>query len=357
MTVTAGLPAPAVPDQAWIEQRRRNVAGFMQSRALDFGELSAFMRERVGPGEILLTSSPVQGLANPSSDFDFIRIQAGPIEGARISTKIFDRGHHLEVVSFAEAEQAASVAELARLAALAPAAGVAGLRSWDKRLEPRRKQTERIVNGITADGRMPYLDALPLLGVMWARGSLHTALEHVVHLGLAEAAGERRGRLGYATNVLLHLMDALLSQQADVYTTRKWFLLRWHRAGLARTATDPAVAAAAAALDELRARIGTALGGADPGDLAPAFVELGLQVARVITGTAVAVQVALTQTAQRQAFLPGAEMVLDGDRAVLVTGAVEPLAGPLDQVPGTGAGPAAALLRTVRAGLAGVTIS
>ena len=84
--------------------------------------------ERIGPGQLLLTSSPVHGLANPTSDLDFIRIQTEPMDGPRIATKIFEHGHHLEVVSFSAAEVRRNLHELADLATRPPGAVVAGFR-------------------------------------------------------------------------------------------------------------------------------------------------------------------------------------------------------------------------------------
>ena len=349
---------PPVPGAAWVRQRRRNVAAFLAQRGLDFSELTALMRERAGDGQVLLTSSPVHGLANPSSDLDFIRVQADPITGPRIATKIFDRGHHLEVISFSAAEVSRSLAVLGGLAAQPPGATVAGLRSWDRQREPRRKQTERIVNGLTADGQLPYLASLPALGAVWSRGSLHTALEQVVYLCLAESAGEYRGRAGYAVNTLLHLADALLSLQGDVYTTRKWYLLRWARARLADTAADPGLRAAAAALDALRTEVaGTPT---SPEPIAPLYVGLCLQAAGLVAGsTEVSVAITVAGHAAYHEFLPGAGLLLGGGSTVPVPGP-EVLAGlrtPLAQMGQLGQRQAAGLLRAIRAGLASAQLA
>lgn len=357
MTSPSTVPAvtaPALPGEDWVRRRRRNVAAFMAERGLDFAELTAFMRERVGDGQVLLTSSPVHGLSNATSDLDFIRIQTEPIDGARISTKIFDRGHHLEVVSFSAAELSRNLAELERLASLPPGETVNGFRSWDRTFEPRRKQTERIVGGITADGEMPYLAALPALGTVWARASLHTAIEQAVHLALAEAAGETRGRVGYAINTLLHLADALLSISGDVYTTRKWYLLRWARARLADTARDPAVRAVAARLDALRTTVTRALTDDEP--LTPRYAELCGEAARLIAGAGeVTVNTAVDAGVGHHEFLPGAGMLMRADGGVVVLSEAEPpgeLRVPLERIGAVGGRQADGLLRALRAGLA-----
>jgi hypothetical protein len=342
-----------------VDQRPANVARFLAERGLDPKWLADLLDERTGPGEYLLTSSPVHGLANPSSDLDFIRIQPEPLSGTRIAAKLFEDGHHLEVVSFSADEVTRNLAELQRLASAAPAESVAGFRTWDKRLEPRRKQTERIVNGVTLAGELPYRDALPALGAVWSRASLQTAAEHAVHLCLAEAAGEQRGRVGYAVNAVLHLADALLSASGDVYTTRKWFLLRWARARLAETTADPAIRAAAAAVDRLRQRALSALDTSVP-PLAPDVTATVDTVARVI-GVAGRVEVAvgLAGGVRYQPYLAGSGLLVGSDASLVVDepGPPEPVRGPLRALGATVAGTAPTLLRVLRGGLGTLEVS
>ncbi|MEW1671840.1 DUF6001 family protein [Streptomyces noursei] len=360
MGAPPGFPHALSPAEL-TARRHAHVAEFLAGRGLDPHWLTALMRERVGEGQLLLTSSPVHGLANATSDLDFIRIQADEIHGPRISTKIFVDGHHLEVVSFSEAELASNLAELARLAAAPPAATVADFRSWDKQREPRRKQTERIVNGIALDGTAPHLAALPALSTVWSRASLHTALEHVVHTALAEAAGESRGRVGYAYNALLHLMDALLSHHGDVYTTRKWYLLRWARFVAEDAWPDDAVRAAGAELERLRKDVAAALdptAGARP--LAGEYVALAQECLRA-TGTAATATVRLELTGTLQPFLPGAALLVAPGGSVVLPGVTDtlPLAGEaigLDALGKLDPHDAATLLRALRAGAARLDI-
>ncbi|MCM2580250.1 DUF6001 family protein [Streptomyces meridianus] len=339
------------------------MAAFLESRDLDPVWLSELMRERVGAGMLLLTSSPVHGLANPTSDLDFIRIQEAAIDGPRISTKIFENGHHLEVVSFSEAELAAGLEELSRLADLPAEQTVAGFRIWDKQREPRRKQTERIVNGLAMDGSAPYLRWLPALSRIWSRAALQTAIEQVVHATLAEAAGETRGRVGYAYNVLLHLMDGLLSHHGDVYTTRKWYVLRWTRLMAEGAWHDERLQAAATGLERLRKEVHTFL---DPaaagGPLAAPFAELVMDAVRA-TGTARAVTVGVEPTGQAKAFLPGASLLLGTGSGVVLPGFATESALPftgapagLDELAALDASTAASLLRALRAGAARLRI-
>ncbi|MEU6662608.1 DUF6001 family protein [Streptomyces sp. NPDC046821] len=359
-----GFPHFLSPDEL-TARRHAQVTAFLASRDLDPVWLSELMRERVGEGLLLLTSSPVHGLANPTSDLDFIRIQEAPIDGPRISTKIFEDGHHLEVVSFSEAELASNLAELDRLADVAPEQTVAGFRAWDKQREPRRKQTERIVNGIAMDGSAPYLSSLPALSRVWARAALQTAVEQVAHTALAEAAGETRGRLGYAYNVLLHLMDALLSHHGDVYTTRKWYVLRWTRLMAEGGWHDDRLQSVAAGLERLRKDAHTFLDPSRAGEpLAAPFTELVIDAAQA-TGIAQGVTVGVELAGQVRAFLPGASVVLGAGAA---SGVVLPGFAPDAELPFTGAPvglgeltgldapTAASLLRALRAGTARLRI-
>ncbi|MEU4584356.1 DUF6001 family protein [Kitasatospora aureofaciens] len=360
MGAPPGFPHALSPDDL-AARRHGHVSAFLSGRGLDPDWLSALMRERVGEGLLLLTSSPVHGLANATSDLDFIRIQRDPIEGPRISTKIFEDGHHLEVVSFSEAELASNFAELRRLAGLAPEAAVAGFRGWDKQREPRRKQTERIVNGIALDGAAPFLDELPGLATVWSRASLQVALEQVAHTALAEAAGESRGRVGYAYNVLLHVMDALLSHHGDVYTTRKWYALRWSRLVADGTWRSDRVAAVAADLERLRKEIaGTLAPSAAAQPLAAAYTQLALDTVRA-TGTAEAVTVRVEVTGTLRPFLPGASLLVAPGGSVVLPGLTGDLPLTVDPVALTDLGrldaqDAATLLRALRSGAARLDI-
>ncbi|MER5938276.1 DUF6001 family protein [Streptomyces sp. NPDC001928] len=344
-------------------RRHAHVAAFLASRSLDAEWLSDLMRERVGEGLLMLTSSPVHGLANPTSDLDFIRIQEAEIDGPRISTKIFENGHHLEVVSFSRAELASNLDELHRLAGLPAEETVAGFRAWDKQREPRRKQTERIVNGITLDGSAPYLDWLPPLSRVWSRASVQTAVEQAVHCVLAEAAGETRGRVGYAYNVLLHLMDALLSHHGDVYTTRKWYALRWTRLVAEGGWHDDRLQAVASDVERLRKGVGAALRPAAAGEpLAGAFAALALNAVRA-TGTAETVTVRAELTGSIQPFLAGSALLMSSGNGVVLPGVGAerdlPLTGPavgLDELAGLDAKSAASLLRALRAGAAALRV-
>ena len=337
--------------QELVARRYQAVTGFLAERELDPGWLSSLMRDWAGDGELLLTSSPVHGLANETSDLDFIRIQQDMISGPRISAKLFERGHHLEVVSFSAAELKQALDELDVLASQPPAKTVAGYRSWDKRLEPRRKQTERIVNGLTLDGTAPYLDGLPALAIVWSRAALQAAIEQAVHLSLAESAGELRGRVGYACNVLLHLMDCLLSVHGDVYTTRKWYLLRWTRHVRQENWRSDEHRWLGAAVEQARRSLAGALTSPEP--IAPGYADLVASVAEVIGAGPVRVRMALADDAEYHDYLPGAGMLSAPGGAILVPRRPDfgDSAWSLPVLPGMAREDAASRLLVVRSGI------
>ncbi|WP_328744906.1 DUF6001 family protein [Streptomyces sp. NBC_00285] len=297
------------------ETRLGHVDTFLAARGLTPDGLDVLLSGRTGKARhFLLTSSPAQGLANATSDVDFIRIQSEPMAGARMATQLFEGPNHLESISFSQEEVDAALADLRALADVDPRQAVSAYRGWDKRHEVRRKYLERLVNGVALDRTLPYLDRLPELARLWKWSSLHTATEQVLFLSLAEAAGERRGRVGYAVNALLYLMDAVLSHHLDVYSNRKWFLLRWTRFRDQQGAADPLVAA----VDALRAPVSEALAGKDEGPLAPLFTDLLAEVhTDVGEGRTPSLTVEPVGDPVRQRFLPGADMLLGASTAFL----------------------------------------
>ncbi|MEU6357426.1 DUF6001 family protein [Streptomyces sp. NPDC047072] len=324
------------------ETRLGHVDAFLAARGLTPDGLERLLSGRTGAARhFLLTSSPTHGLANATSDIDFIRIQTEPMAGARMATQLFEGPDHLESISFSEEEAEAAFADLRALADATPREAVRAHRGWDKRHELRRKYLERMVNGVSLDRTLPYLDHLPDLARLWKWSSLHTASEQVLFLSLAEAAGERRGRVGYAVNALLYLMDAVLSHHLDVYSNRKWFLLRWTRFR-AREGSTPLVAV----VDALRTPVSEALAGKDVGPLAPLFLDLLTEVHAVAgEGRTPTLTVTHADGLVRRRFLPGADMLLGASTAFL--GQV-PL--PEGEIGFTGFDAPADLLRAARVG-------
>jgi hypothetical protein len=216
----------------------------------------------------------------------------------------------MESITFGEEEVAEALAALESAALEEPARVVAAYRRWDKSRELRRKYLERLVNGVALDGTSPYVDHTPALARMWKWASLQTAVEQVFYLRLAEAAGETRGRAGYALGALLHLMDAALSHHGDVYSNRKWYLLRWQRF-LASGAADGPLATLGERFAELGAQVTDVLAGHSDRPLAPGFTAL-LDDAFGIVGEGREPALVLEPVGDtpRMRFLPGADLLL-----------------------------------------------
>jgi hypothetical protein len=332
-------------------RRRGYIEDFLRERAIRYERLGEIVERRTGPARhVLLTSSPVQGLANATSDIDLIRIQEDPLPGAKMATQIFEDGHHLEVVSFGAAEVARALADLRALAGHDPAGLVAVLDGWDREHEVRTKYLERIVNGVAQDWSLPYGGWHGDLGVVWMWGSLHKALKQALFLRWAEAAGESRGRLGYAVNVVLYLMDAILSSRGDVYSNKKWYLLRWNRwsvtdpgrrDGVVRRLDEACAALTAAAKSPQTAQPLTRL-----------LTGITRDVLTALTGVGhLSLQVSLSKERCRLAFLPGAELMIQDSVAMPVAAGTDfEFLTRVDDDPAMTRGRASELLNAARAG-------
>jgi hypothetical protein len=255
-------------------RRLRYGVEFLERRGLRPTELVAAV-EKLYPelDHLLLTSSPVQGLANHTSDVDLIGVCPVRPDGPPLATQVFHGPHHLEAICFPAEDVSASMAVLGAAASAGAEGAVAAFRRWDADVPVRRKYLERIVNGVAlGEGTMPYLDHLPALARVWMWASVDTAVRSGSLAIVAERAGERRGRLGYALNAFLFLADALLSSQLDVYSNKKWYLERWLRSVPALAERDPGPVEC---LERLRAELGSRLTGrgAGPG-LAASLVRL-----------------------------------------------------------------------------------
>ncbi len=207
------------------------VERFLQTRGLDLTSVEDTVGRTVdGHSLVLLTSSPVHGLANHLSDIDTICIvEHGDDVDARMATQIFASGNHLESICFSRASVERDLDRLAEVSRMTPAQAATEHSGWNSTRTVRLKYLERLVNGVATNRTMPFADHLPALGLVWQWSSLERAARLVLYGVLAERAGESRARLAYAANAALFAMDALLSHYGEVYSNRKWFLLRWAR--------------------------------------------------------------------------------------------------------------------------------
>jgi hypothetical protein len=294
----------------------------------------------------------VHGLANATSDIDTICVVDGPDLSERTATQIFDQANHYETILFSRGEIARELRRLDALAGAPEAAQVNAYRTWDKGGPLTRKYLERLVNGVAADGSLPFFDRLPALAELWRAASFARALVMAECAALAQRAGESRGSLGYAANCCLYVMDAMLSHHGHVYSNKKWFLLRFERF-LTNGGNRGETAALAQALHDVWRRTAALLAdGSDANGIAT-------EIAAVVTAAERVFAIDLRRHATwvpkegtaRAEFLPGAEMCLAGDVFIVAmprTGA-KPL--PFGEGPRLEATTARALLRAARAGL------
>jgi hypothetical protein len=211
-------------------ERMRACETFLATRGTALPRLAAVIGGQFkGITHLLLTSSPVHGLANATSDIDTICVVEGESLPERTATQIFDAGNHYETIPFTATEVAGELARLQEAAALPGPAAVVAFRNWDKGGPISRKYLERFVNGVGTDGASPYLEKLGDLATLWRAASLARALTMTECARLSIAAGENRGASGYVLNALLYAMDAFLSHHGRVYSNKKWYALRLHR--------------------------------------------------------------------------------------------------------------------------------
>ena len=100
---------------------RRNCEDFLATRGLTLADLHRIVTDHVEEAElVLLTSSPVHGLANRLSDIDTICITGTDVTTSRMATQLFVDGNHLETTTFLTAEVAHDLAALDALEAAPP---------------------------------------------------------------------------------------------------------------------------------------------------------------------------------------------------------------------------------------------
>jgi hypothetical protein len=158
-------------------------------------------------------------------------------------------------------------------------------------------------------------------------------VEQTFFLGLAERVGETRGRAGYAFGALLHLMDAILSYHGNVFSNRKWYLLRWCRLIDSGVLDGTPSARPAAQIEQLRHQVPAVLAGKTGAPLTPAFTELLASVFEVAgEGHGPAVRIETAGLVPGGHFLPGADLLL-AKAAVFAALPALP-EGPVDLLPG-----------------------
>jgi Family of unknown function (DUF6001) len=279
---------------------------------------SLFADEASEARHLLVTSSVSQGLANVNSDIDVIGITDNSTPAVKMAVQKFVGRTHYEIIMFSLNEWHRSLAGLERAAESPLSEMLEAARTWNKTYPVALKYLERVVNGVDLGGTMPYLDALPALSVFWKFRSFEVARKSVLCALLAERTGETRGRLGYAINALLDMMNAILSHHGRVFSNRKWYLLRWRSFARAGDC-PPAFATVAGAIDTLFDMVSAAC--RDPRmclDLGPFLVPL-YQSVRDGLGIRVCEESLIQTVGTREgAFLPGFDYHRGGSGGALL---------------------------------------
>jgi hypothetical protein len=104
-----------------------------------------------------------------------------------------------------------------------------GLANWRKLTGISKKYTERLINGVDITLQMPFIDSMGSLSVLWKCRSYDLFRKCIILLMLSERAGEKNGRIGYAFNSLLYLMDMVMSHNGNVFSNKKWYLCRYKK--------------------------------------------------------------------------------------------------------------------------------
>ena len=336
--------------QALAERRLAYLNAFLDRRELTADRVQALLGPRLGDAEhLLMTSSPVQGLANAFSDIDCIGVDRSlSASGPRLASQIFSEDQHFELIAFSPTQVRIAIDDLVHAATLPPSETLAQIRAFNATHEMRTKYLERLINGVTLDGRMPYGVHLDALSRVWSLGSFDRARRAGVFGRLAARAGQPRAAVGYGLNAFLYSIDALMSSWGDVFSNKKWFVQRWQR-WMAAPSRPPESDPVVASLQAWQARIeqGQSLSAGSWGEVRAALAHtLGV---RDVTP----VRLELRAEARVVAFLPGASMVLDGERITPVS--APPSSQHLDdeaQIDALDPATASALLAGCRAGWA-----
>jgi hypothetical protein len=328
-----------------------NADAFLRGRHIGFEMLAALAREQgFDDAQVLLTSSPVHGIATATSDIDLICVTPHTVSKGQMATQIHRDGQHCEILPIGVDDLQRAFADLALLSRRALPQRLAGYQHWDKGHAVRKKYLERIVYAVATDGRAPHLAHLPALAPVAAAQEYDAFHQSRVCAMLAERAGEPDAARGYLINACLFAMAAALSLGGWVLSNKKWTLRRWREAASPRLRmVDPLLqeqltaawssacrfAPATtmqeiAALDDIDQRLGTLMG-------APSLSNAMPHTAAAST------QAALDR---RSAFLIGD----DGQaRLAATTGAQDPPAN-LAALASIDTAHAASLLRSARSG-------
>lgn len=212
------------------DQRASFAKKFLNDRNLSLDQAHAYLDIPIQEkDQLLLTSSPVQGIANATSDIDYILINdEANTTKHKMAMQKFVNNEHMELMTFTHQELEDTLHFLKEISNLSISSLIHAISQWGENATISKKYIERIINGVNTNSECPFLlENTPALAMVWATTSYQQCWHTFVFSVLAFRAKKYRMFKGYMTNYLLFLMDTLLSANGYVFNNKKWFFLRW----------------------------------------------------------------------------------------------------------------------------------
>ncbi|NOR61563.1 MAG: hypothetical protein GQ535_03590 [Rhodobacteraceae bacterium] len=227
----------------------KSAFAFFDQRGLALDRLKASVIPKFPDATaMLITSSPVQGLATETSDIDLIAIAEEG--GGGMATQIYVDGHHAEVALITPLALDEVFAKLSNTSEASLQETIATMRDWDETQPVKKKYLERVINGVTFDGNVQFRHMFQPLAWGFAAQAFGRMIDALAAMKLALAAGETRAPWIYALAAIDHAMDVVLCNAGYVYQNRKWIASRWRQHGSDALDAHPGLVAARTLGDE-----------------------------------------------------------------------------------------------------------
>lgn len=210
---------------------KTNARDFLRERGMRFETFAQLAHEQgFEDAQVLLTSSPVHGIATATSDVDLICVTPGVVSKGQMATQIHRDGQHCELLPVRAQDLALAFEDLRALARQPLPQRLSGYQRWDAAHAVRRKYLERIVYAVDTSERTDYLAHLPALESVVGAQDYDAFHQSRVCAVLAHRAGEQGGVRGHLMNACLAAMATALSLGGWVLSNKKWTLRRWRDA-------------------------------------------------------------------------------------------------------------------------------
>jgi len=214
-----------------LEMRYNHVKEFFNQRGLRFEDVSNLVSDYYQEGDtLLITSSPVYGLATDKSDIDLVLIgcRNGGAESSRTPLTVYEGNNRFDVYRIDDIEISTSLDQLDRIAASPIDEIFESLARWDSLFAGLpKKEFERLINGITFTGEMPHLGHLPQLSYVWMIELFYASVRFDVYTLLAQKGQMFYAALGYLLNGIMYLMGTVMAYHGHVFSNKKQYLWAW----------------------------------------------------------------------------------------------------------------------------------